>query len=376
MRDPRTNDENRLWSRFWQGAAGFWSSPAAWALICVLVVIILSQLYVQYQLNYWNRDFFNALERKDPAALKSEALMFLPLAASGIVLASVSVWSRMTAQRKWRESLTRHLIKYWLQNGHYRHLGDVVGEHKNPEYRIAADARMATEAPIDFAVGLLSSLVTAITFMQVLWSVGGDFVVDMFGCSIWLPGYLVIGAIVYSTAVTLLMILVAHPLTAVIQRKNQSEAELIAAANVLREDGEGVAMVGRSESRERIGLWRALLTTLSRWRDLCVQLMRMTLVSQGNILLAPVIALVLCAPKYLADTMTLGELVQAAAAFATVQTAFNWLVDNYQRVADWQSSVNRVASLLLAIDELDRIDHDATAQEYQVAATLRLSLIG
>jgi ABC-type uncharacterized transport system fused permease/ATPase subunit len=103
--------------------------------------------------------------------------------------------------------------------------------------------------------------------------------------------------------------------------------------------------------------------------------MRMTLVSQGNILLAPVVALVLCAPKYLADTMTLGELVQAAAAFATVQTAFNWLVDNYQRVADWQSSVNRVASLLLAIDELDRIEQDALADQYQIAATLRLSLI-
>jgi vitamin B12/bleomycin/antimicrobial peptide transport system ATP-binding/permease protein len=72
-----------------------------------------------------------------------------------------------------------------------------------------------------------------------------------------------------------------------------------------------------------------------------------------NFLLAPVMGLVLCAPKFLAGAMTLGELTQAAAAFTLVQGAFNWLVDNYGRVADWLSSANRVASLLIAIDELN-----------------------
>ena len=51
--------------------------------------------------------------------------------------------------------------------------------------------------------------------------------------------------------------------------------------------------------------------------------------------------------------MSLGELTQAAAAFVVVQGAFNWLVDNYQRLADWRSSVHRVATLLLALDELE-----------------------
>src|ERR1035437_8990388 len=37
----------------------------------------------------------------------------------------------------------------------------------------------------------------------------------------------------------------------------------------------------------------------------------------------------------------------------TVQGAFNWLVDNYQRLADWRSSAHRVATLLIALDELE-----------------------
>ena len=170
----------------------------------------------------------------------------------------------MTLQRKWRECLTRFLIRYWLDDGHYRRLKTVAGEHKNPEYRIAQDARMATDAPVDFAAAMLSSVLTAATFMQVLWSVGGDITFVAFGVGVWVPAYLVVAVLIYCTAVTLLMILVAGRLTQVVQKKNQSEAEMIAAANVLRETGEGVTLAGE-ESRERRRLWVALQFTLARW---------------------------------------------------------------------------------------------------------------
>ena len=81
--------------------------------------------------------------------------------------------------------------------------------------------------------------------------------------------------------------------------------------------------------------------------------MRTTLISHGNSLLAPVVAWVLCVPKYLSGAMTLGELTQTAAAFVTVQSAFNWLVDNYQRLADWRSAAHRVSTLVAALDDLE-----------------------
>lgn len=356
-----TPSQKLLWSRFWRNAADFWrgsTATEAWILTSCLVLIVIAQLFVQYRLNYWNRYFFNALEARDGTGLKYQALIFVPLAASAVALASMSVWSRMTLQRKWRECLTRYLIKYWLDDGHYRRLKTVAGEHKNPEYRIAQDARMATDAPVDFGAAMLSSLLTAATFMQVLWSVGGDISFVAFGVSIWLPAYLVIAVLVYCTGVTLLMILVAGRLTQVVQKKNQSEAEMIAAANVLRESGEGVAVAGE-ESKERRRLWVALQFTLARWRDICNQLMRMTVVSQANTVIAPIVGLVLCAPKYLNGSMALGELTQAAAAFTVVQVSFSWFVDNYPRVADWRSAVNRAAALLVALDELNHV-HEGT----------------
>ena len=133
--------------------------------------------------------------------------------------------------------------------------------------------------------------------------------------------------------------------------KNGAEAQFRSIASHLRESGD-VATAAQGEVEEHGALGRALDEVITRWRTLCIQLMRITLVSQGNILVAPVVAWVLCAPKYLVGTMSLGEVAQAAAAFVTVQAALNWLVDNFPGLADCLSSINRVASLLVALDEV------------------------
>ena len=93
---------------------------------------------------------------------------------------------------------------------------------------------------------------------------------------------------------------------------------------------------------------------IGQWKRLCGQHMRTTVVSHGNSLLVPIIGLILCAPNYVMGTVTLGEVTQAAAAFVAVQGAFNWLVDNYPRLAEWASSAYRVGILLDSFDRLDR----------------------
>jgi ABC-type uncharacterized transport system fused permease/ATPase subunit len=359
-------DQHQEWSRFWESAAGFWWGLARWRvwLLCAtMVVVVALQLYVQFRFNYWNRDFFDALERRNPNDLQAQALLLVPLCAASIVLAITSVWGRMTIQRKWREWTTIHLIAYWVENDRYARLDGIQGERNIPEYRIAEDVRIATDAPIDFALGLLSSLLTAIIFIQVLWNVGGEAAFSLFGYGIRIPGYLVGSVVIYSSIVTAAMILVGSPLTRVVQIKNQAEAELITAAHQLRDLGEGV-IPKLNEPKIKQGLGEAVQNVLTQWRRICWQLMRMTLISHGNSLLAPIAGLVLCAPKFLAGTMTLGELTQAAAAFTLVQGSFNWLVDNYGRVADWVSSLERVGGLLLS---LDRLDHPTPSIERETA---------
>lgn len=346
-------DRRHLFARFWLTASRFWlgrSARVAWSLTVVLVLIVLLQLLVQYLLNYWNRHFFDALARRDASALWAQAALFVPLAVASILLAATSVWGRMTAQRKWRECVTRQVIEYWLANDNFSRLDPLASESANPEYRISEDIRIATDAPIDLMVAFLASVLTAVVFLSVLWSVGGSLVLVAFGRSWTIPGYLVISVVIYSSLFSSAMVLVGRQLTGVLERKNQSEAEFRAAADRLLQ-ARSRAEEGNDTGMRRM-LWTAVHAVLARWLSLSWQLVSTTLVSHSNFILAPVLALLLCVPKYLAGTMSLGEVTQSAAAFVAVQGAFNWLVDNYGRIADWRSSVNRVATLLLALDRL------------------------
>ena len=79
----------------------------------------------------------------------------------------------MTLQRRWRQWLTDILVDRWLKSGRYYQLNLVSGDHKNPEYRIADDVRIATESPVDFVSGVTSAFLSAATFIVVLWTIGG-----------------------------------------------------------------------------------------------------------------------------------------------------------------------------------------------------------
>jgi len=257
----------------------------------------------------------------------------------------------MTTQRKWREWLTRYLLARWLKGGRYRGLQFVTGEHQNAEYRISVDARIATDAPVDMVVAVFSAIIAAGVFTNVLWTAGGSLTLTVGGYPLTIPGYLVLGIAIYAFTFIAWTLVIGRRLPDVIQSQSQAEAEMLAATSRIRESGEEPDPGDEPLRQRPVSL--ALRQVLERWRQLLWQLMGTTMVSQMDLLLAPVFAWVLCAPKYLNGTMTLGELTQAAAAFVTLRTAFNWLVDNFQRVSDWRAATTRVAALLTALDQVE-----------------------
>jgi putative ATP-binding cassette transporter len=347
-----------LFRRFWRSALGFWRGPSgrtAWLLTGALLATILIQLFIQYRLNVWNRDIFDALQKKDFSAVGWLALVFVPLAVAAVGLNVASVWGRLTTQRTWRAWLSNRLIDRWLENGRYYQLNLVSGEHQNPEYRIAEDARVATESPVDFAFGIITAVLTAVTFIGVLWAVGGGIGFTLGGREVYVPGFLVIVAVLYAAITTTAMIWIARAFVSIAEAKNQAEADFRYAATRLREYGESIALLG-GDQEERSGLAATLGRVVESWRRMCHQYMRTTVVSYTNFVVAPVVPLILCAPKFLAGTMSLGEVMQAATAFVTVQQSFNWLVENYPKMADWTASVNRVASLVASLDGLERAE--------------------
>ena len=347
-----------LLTRFWISAKGFWTADkrkVAWTLTVGLMVLIVLQLAFQYGINVWNRSIFDAIQNKDSAAVFRLAAVFFPLAIGSVVFGVLQVYARMATQRRWRAWLTNSVVTRWLDNGRYYQLNLVSGDHKNPEFRIAEDLRVATDAPVDFVVGVVSAFLSATTFIVVLWTIGGALTVTLGGTTLTIPGFLVVAAVVYAVVASGSMVMIGRNFVAVSEGKNQAEAEYRYVLTRVRENGESIALLG-GEEEERAGIDKSFGEVLRQWALLCGQHMRTTIVSQGSSLIAPVIPVLLCAPKFLDGSMTLGQVMQAASAFTIVQSAFGWLVDNYPRLAEWTAGARRIASLMMSLDGLERAE--------------------
>lgn len=227
-------------------APGFWGergTRASWVLSGILLLIVLVNLVASYSLNVWSRVIFDALEKRDSATVLELSILYLPLLAGSVFLTVLQLWTRMTMQRRWREWLNKLLIDRWLKNGRYYQLNLVSSVHRNPECRIADDVRIATEAPIEFAAGATSAVLSAAMFIAVLWTVGGAFTVYIGGTALTIPGFLVVTAAVYAVVASGTMLAAGRRLVAVSETKDQAEAEYRYLLTRVRENGEGIALL-------------------------------------------------------------------------------------------------------------------------------------
>jgi putative ATP-binding cassette transporter len=369
--EQQLDSRRYLLRRFWTAALGYWrlaGGRSAWLLSCGLLALILFNLGTSYGINIWNRAMFDALEQRDSATALFQALIYFPLMAASVGFGVLMVYARMTMQRLWRAWLNGHLLERWLANGRCYQLNLVKGEHANPEYRLAEDLRIATEAPVDFAVGLTTALLSAGTFIFVLWTIGGALSFEVAGSTITIPGFLVLAAVIYALLASGCMVFIGRRFVAASERKSQAEAEYRYILTRLRENAESITLL-RGEAEERRTIERSFGTVLHRWRDICIQIIRTTVVSQASGYFAPVLPILLCAPKFLDSSMTLGEVMQAVSAFTVVHAAFSWLVDNYSRLSDWSACARRVSALMVALDGLEHAENGGGAPRIRHAAT-------
>ena len=352
VKKPLENEGARY---FLSRALGFWTGPerrTAWLWTGAALLLLLANLAVNVGINRWNKWFFDALEAKDGTTLRLALITIVALVAAGAAFAVGMVRCRMTLQVKWRQWVTEVLLKRWLSDQRYYRLAITDEEQLNPEYRMADDVRMATEPVVEFAAGFVNALLSAIAFVSILFVVGGGIALPIGGSSVWIPGYLAIAAVLYAACVSLLTYLIGNPLVDRVAAKNEAEAQFRYELTRVRENAESIALIkGADDERDR--LTETYADAVKRWMHVVSQNCHLTWILNSNSFFAPIVPLLLSAPKYLAGEMTLGSVMQAAAAFTAVLTALNWFAENFIRLAEWSASARRVQELDLALDEMD-----------------------
>ena len=105
--------------------------------------------------------------------------------------------------------------------------------------------------PVDFAAGVTTAVLSAATFIAVLWTIGGSLSFSLAGIEITIPGFLVVAAVAYAVVASGSMVFIGHRFVTV-SEKNQSEAEFRYVLTRLSENGESIALGGEDEERDAV----------------------------------------------------------------------------------------------------------------------------
>lgn len=330
--------------RFWRGPTG----RIAWLLTGAVIVMMVMTLGVNLALNYWNRMFFDALEKRNAAALW-QTLLWLPvIILSGAALAGLTMRVRMTLQLRWRQFISSEMLGQWLGEQRYYRLGLSARKLGNPEHRIAEDVKQATEPVIELVAGLGWSISNAIAFLGVLILVGGSYSIG----GVTIPSYMALGALVYAAVILSATVVIGRPLTGRIAEKNEAEAQFRYEMIRIRENAESIAFL-QGDAKEQAHIREKLAALVSRWVDVIRAQSNLQWILNGHNFISPIIPALLAAPKYLAGEMTLGAVMQVVAAFTAVLGALTWLADNFVRIAEVRASARRVEEMRAALFSLD-----------------------
>ena len=307
--------QTRLLRRFALLSLGFWrgrTAVRAWGFTIGLFLALLLNLGAAIAVNGWSKFFFDALQYKDEHRILLSIYLVLGLALVSALTGALLQQVRMRLQLGWREWLTKTLVRRWMERRRFYQLS-ILDLVDNPEARIAEDGRLAIELFVDFTAGVTNAALTAASFVGVLWFIGGS--LRLYGVEI--PGYLVIAAVLYSGITSFGVLIIGRPLVARVEQKAAAEADFRYELTRTRENAETIALIGGDED-ERMKLDAGFDALARRWVKVIGRQTRMMLLSSSNTVLAPVIPLLLGAPKYLAGEISLGDLMQAAAAFTQV----------------------------------------------------------
>src|SRR6201996_1764202 len=328
----------------WRLAKSYWSSEekwSAWALLLGVIGLSLGNVYISVRINEWNRSFYNALQAFDRGELFHQLGIFCILVFFAISMSVYSIYLSQMLQIRWRRWLTSRYLGAWLADQAYYQL-ELGGRTDNPDQRIAEDLHQFTTYLLSLSVGLISSVVSLISFLVILWGLSGpaDIALGTWA-TLHIPAYLVWAALLYAGIGTWLTVKIGRPLVPLNYARQRFEADFRFSLVRFRENAESVALYGGEPvelklCQERFG------SVFENFRQIMKRQKRLTWFTLSYAQVAVIFPVVVISPRYFLKQIGLGGLMQAGNEFSFVQNALSFIINSYADIAAWQAVTERL----------------------------------
>lgn len=348
-----------------RGTLSLWPIPKvnaperwiAFVLLGVIIVINLAQVGITVRLNEWNREFYDAIQNKNQPEFWRQLLeVWMPIVAVFILSNIIELVLVSVFKIRWREWMTNRLSGRWLDKStHYTlQFGHAID---NPDQRIQEDVRKYTETTYTLTIQMIAQISSLVSFSVILWNLSANLPIP--GTETKLPGMLFWIALVYAGIGTILAHFIGRRLIRLNFEQEKYEADFRYLLARLREFNEPIALLrGEATEKQRLG---------SRFRRVATNYMEIIGVAKWlNAFTSfygmanSVIPIVILAPFYFLDKITLGVMFQTASAFGRVDAALSFFIDRYSTIADFKAVVDRLTGFEQSIDSA-RETQDATA---------------
>lgn len=324
-------------------------------LTLTVALVVIATVYAQIALNAWNQPFYDALAHRRFDRFITQLGVFAQIAGVLLILNVVQRWLNLMIKLKSREGLAHDLVAQWLKPQHAFRLAFAGSIGVNPDQRLHEDTNHLTELMTDLGIGFFQASVLMVSFIAVLWTVSGTLSFSIMGHDIAIPGYMVIGAVIYASSASLLTYLTGRRLIPQNAGRYSREAALRSSLMRVNEHINAISVsAGELNEQRRIGM--DLRSVLDAMRSLVATLTNLTWVTAGYGWFTLVAPIIVAAPMYFDGHLTFGGLMMAVGAFNQVQTSLRWYVDNFSTIADWRATLFRVVSFRNAAIAMEVLD--------------------
>src|SRR5260221_1451662 len=366
----------RFLKAFWALAKPYWISEqrrTGVILLAAVVGLALLGVWLEVQFNTWTREFYNTFEPRDQAEFFRQLGTFTLLAVIYIVNGVYRQYFQQMLMIEWRSWMTGRLLTDWMKDQAFFRLQLLDKGTDNPDQRIADDLNIFVDLTLSLALGLLSAVVTLVSFIGILWTISGA--MTLMGVEI--PGYMVWVALVYAIGGTWLTHLIGRPLIRIGFDQQRYEANFRFSLVRLRENAEGVALY-RGEASELANFRARFGDVISIWWTKMLKQKQLGWFQSFYGQVAIIFPFVVASPRFFSGAMPLGGIFQIASAFGQVQGALSWFINAYGSFANWKATVDRLTGFAEALEraraEAERLDGERVEGTPAVLALEALEL--